>query len=131
MGRGLLDLLTADIRKLLVDGLYFVLSMQTADNRFLFLASRLHHLGNRIRDIFPAFARTPRPLSLIPWSPEACPVGHVVVGVRESWIALQNSRREIRLDSAQSSSEHLEVRDLPGHQEAQRLLYTRIIRELQ
>lgn len=51
--------------------------------------------------------------------------------MRVAGIALQDARLKVRLNIRERGFEHREVRDLPGHQEAQRVVDKRIVRELQ
>src|SRR5579875_1195832 len=90
----------------------------------------LHHLLNRIGNVFPVLAWFPWPLSLIPGAMHDSPIRHMIEGVGKTWITLQDTWREVRLDAFKSGGEHLHVRDLARHQKIKALLHIRIIGEL-
>src|SRR5579875_1769478 len=90
----------------------------------------LHHLLNRVGNVFPVLAWFPWPLSLIPGATHDSPIRHMIEGVGITWIALQDAWRKVRLDAFKSGGEHLHVRNLARHQKIKALLHIRIIGKL-
>src|SRR5690349_17884235 len=95
--RGRLDFAAALRGELALHGLDLLLIALMAFDLFRRLAGRFHDLGGRIFDVLPLFALLPRATSFVPGTARIVSGRHVVIGVGEAQVALQNAWREVGL----------------------------------